>query len=85
MDWKSYHSYKTMMSFLDEVKHNNKDGLIDLKDIGKTAEGRLLKMIKFGHGKSHVFIDAGTCFFLEAVGKTGLMVANLKAFMPGNG
>ena len=59
MDWKSYHGYKTMMTFLDEVKYNNKDGLIDLKDIGKTAEGRLLKMIKFGHGKSHVFIDAG--------------------------
>ena len=59
MDWKNYHSYDTMMQFLDELQASNSDGLVHVSTIGKTYEGRDIKLIKIGHGKNNVFVDSG--------------------------
>ena len=61
MDWKDFHSYETMMDYVNFIGRHYPD-IAEVENIGKTYEGRDLRLIRIGHGKTHVFIDAGASF-----------------------
>ena len=61
MNWQSYQSAETIIRWLDCLNANF-DNKVKVQEVGKSFEGRPLKVIRIGDGdknKPAVFIDAG--------------------------
>jgi carboxypeptidase A4 len=62
MNWDAYFKFDAISEFLDQIATANPD-ICSLKTIGKTVEGREIKLIKISSGgdkKKHaVFIEGG--------------------------
>merc|ERR1712002_580263 len=61
MDWTSYHRYDEIMEWLDSLATDFPD-LCTVEDVGKSYEGRTMKMLRLGSGPDTnpgIFIDGG--------------------------